>query len=127
MDRPPAVVRFETLSLIACLLNLAASLSGGHHSIGAILGAILGVALTLWVSRGRSRPGRTINTALFVLGLLVVIVGAAVMARTFTTGFGLTMPIFGITLLALALNVVALGNVWSKDATAWLRRETQGA
>jgi hypothetical protein len=43
MDRPHAIVRFETVSLIACLLNLVASLSGGGpHPIGAIFGAILG-------------------------------------------------------------------------------------
>ncbi|HMI18325.1 MAG TPA: hypothetical protein VK533_02140 [Sphingomonas sp.] len=120
MDRPREIAWFETLGLIALVLNIVSSWSHGLYLSGSIIGAVLGGGIILWIARGRSRIGRIVLTAWYGLGLAIILVGGAVvLSRKDGPVFALSE--LGISMIVPALNIVALVLLWSKPSTLWLK------
>lgn len=116
-DRPAEVVRFETLALIACLLNLTVSWNIGPYPWSGFAAAAANGSLILWAARGRSSVARILQTAWLALVWVLILVGWAV-ARHLAIGFpGSSL---GISLIALALDVAAFFYLWSKGFGRWL-------
>lgn len=116
--RPREVVRFETLGLVACVLNLPAVWRLGPAGWQAMTGILVSAALILWVARGRSALARMLLSLFYALGLALLLAGAVTVSRYFAVGFG---PRIGLDLTVQALNVAALIHLWSGAASRWLR------
>ena len=79
--RPLAVVAFEWLSIASAILDLSlAGRAGDFDDLGSAVGqlaiASLLVALTLWITQGRSRAGRLVYTGLTALVVVLITVAS---------------------------------------------------
>jgi len=124
VDRPRAIGRFEALALMACLVDIIATLAAVHLAskgvLSAVVGSAIAFALILWVSRGRSLIGRIFLTIWLALGIIADIAGYALLL---TGGnFGNTnLILLALSLAGFALNCAALFFAWAPASTAWLR------
>lgn len=117
LDRPKAIQWFEALWIVwACLsaLNIVVVVvSPAGFKIAVLATVIVGVAMGLWVSRGRSQLAKWINTVMVIGGLPFM--PAALLSDH---------PLAARTLLAaLSLaQLVAIGLLFTPEARSWLRR-----
>ena len=124
VDRPRAIVRFEALALMACLVDIIATLAAVHLAykgiVSAVAGSAIALALILWVSRRRSLIGRVFLTIWLALGIIADVAGYVLLL---TGGnFGNTnLLLLALSLAGFGLNCAALFFVWAPASTAWLR------
>jgi len=124
VDRPRAIGRFEALALMACLVDIIATLAAVHLATKGVLSAVVGsaiaFALILWVSRGRSLIGRIMLTIWLALGIIADIASYALLLAG--GNFGNTnLLLLALSLAGFGLNCAALFFVWAPASTAWLR------
>ena len=128
MGRPQQIVWFERIMFAGLALGVVNSwfrwsdlqaLSEGNDAsllTQQLITAILMAALYLWISRGRSNVGKWILTIFFVLG-----VPASLWAQS-VTQISLIDWVFVVQTLA---DLVALALLFTRDARAWFRGETE--
>lgn len=126
--RPPSIVWFERLSLLALAIGAVVSVatwdgvlaaaqgSGMSATVAAIVYIVLFalmVGLVLLISRGRSAVAKWVYVILFVGGLIAT---APSLGGIFDQGLlGLVQA------LQLLLQIVAIGLLFAPPGSAWLR------
>ena len=126
--RPPSIVWFERLSLIALAIGAAVSVATWDDVLLSLAGTGIGstvaaailivlfalfLGLVLLISRGRSMIAKWVYVILFVGGLLVTAPG---LGGIFDLG------LLGVVqAVQLLLQVIAVGLLFAPPAGAWLR------
>ena len=130
--RPPSIVWFERLSLLALAIGALVSVATWNEVLASIQSSGIGataaaaihivlfallVGLVLLISRGRSVVAKWVFVILFVGGLILTAPG---LGGIFERGLlGLVQAV------QLLLQVIAVGLLFAPPASAWLRgRET---
>jgi peptidoglycan/LPS O-acetylase OafA/YrhL len=114
--RPLDIQRFEALQLLTVLVGLIHGFAV-RGAIEPIFGALIGVTLTLLISRGRKNWARWTLLVLFVLGAALIIVGSF---------FGITQEAFSkvyplLTAVVWIMQAVALVLLFTPQSSNWLR------
>jgi hypothetical protein len=123
MDRPREINRFAGLALAACLINVGSTMMvldfAKKGLLATAVGAVIAVGLILWVARWRSLIGRIVLTIWLGFGIGA---GLAAYAMILFAHYVVTMSpvVHALSLVTLALNIVALVFLWSKPSTQWL-------
>ncbi len=116
-ERPKAIVAFEALSLASVLIFML--LTETSTPFLDLLDDAVTVALTLWVSRGRSRVARILYTLIVLIAYVAI--GGALWFQTI-------WPIATLTIIASSiLELILLALLWWPSVTVWLNSSRQPA
>ncbi len=130
MERPPQIVRFAIIAVVASLTNFAATLLLTEFTTRALVMAAIGVALVLglviWTVKGRNPIGRLVLTIWLAFGIGGSLASFAYLLATHMTTI-MSPGVQALSLLATLANIVALLFLWSPPATAWLQKQPEPA
>ncbi len=114
-QRPKAIAAFEALSLASVLLFML--MTETSTPLLDLFDDAITVALTLWVSRGRSRIARVLYT--FVIVVAYIAIWGALWLQVIS-------PIAPLMISASsALELVLLALLWSPSVSVWLKSVPQ--
>lgn len=116
-ERPIAVAVFEALNIGAVVLELVLSQAYERDPFEGVFTSGLWVALTLWITRGGSRVGRLIYTAL-------ALIGAAALLYAYNDGYDVSLFLAFRFTIELTLLTALL---WWPSTTDWLKRRPDPA
>ena len=109
--RPISVLTFEVLGIASVLFDMALTDTGSDPFLHLFTSGLL-LALTLWITRGRSNPARIIYTSIMVFG-------TAALIGTYALGYISGEPRFWL-LQTLLWPVVFLALLWWPLTSNWL-------
>jgi len=115
-DRPVDIRRFEAVQLLSIFVGLIHGFAV-RGAIEPVFSALIGVTLTLLISRRRKNWARWTLLVMFLIGMAVIIAGSF---------FGITQEAFSkvypvLTVIVWALQLVALVLLFTPQSTNWLR------
>jgi len=113
VDAPLNIRRFEALQLVSITVGLIHGFAAVKDDLFAtVAGAVIGVVLTLLVSRGRKDWARWVLLAMFVVGLVIMVWQARVV-------FSLGYPL--VTAAIWLIQAVALALLFTPQSANWLK------
>jgi hypothetical protein len=117
-NRPMSIRAFEALNIASIILAMVVTRSDGVFE--ELVTSSLWVALTLWITRGRSRTARVIYT-------LLLLFGAIALLFAYRLGY---LPPDAVVPLALSFTVqlgLWLGLLWSPSSSVWIKASQPAA
>ena len=130
MEKPQEIIRFGTLSAIACLVNGSATLLLVHFNLRGAVGALVSVAIIValigWVLAGRSAIARMVTTIWLAFITGAALASYAIMLVQHRTA-SMSPTIHVLSLITIVANLFALYFLWTAASTAWLQNRADAS
>jgi hypothetical protein len=130
MEKPREIVRFATLTVVASLINFAATALATQFTSHALVGAAVGIAiivgLTGWIVKGRSAIGRVVLTIWLAFGIGSTLASYVYLAVTHRIDV-MSPGVQTLSLISMVANGFALFFLWARASTSWLQKKADAS